>query len=182
MPKYEKQVHLDALKLYMEMGGMSREFLAAFGSKFGKSDTTAFRWAREGNWKARAKEPIDEAIEELKEADKLESKELIIGFLEMAQNSLDGIDIEKGYIEAIFGTAFKRIPTKKEPNPENALKVDSITDMERLVNMQVKLINAQQGWVKLGLLLAGEPDSHTEHSGSVNIAQAIMDGTYYKRS
>lgn len=182
MPKFEKAIHLDAFMLYAQYGVMSQDFLREFESKFGKAESTAYRWAKEGNWKARAKEPIDKAVEELKEEQKINAKEVIIAFLDVAQNSMDAIETKEGYIDGIFGTAFERIPRPEKPKPENALVVDSIDDMERLVNMQVKLINAKQGWIKTVLLLAGKPDSHTEHSGSVNITQAIMNGNYYEES
>lgn len=165
MPKNDQAVYQAAYMLYAEMGGMSPAFVAEFGRKFGKSDRTARRWEKKHGWKERALEPIDEAVEELKEEQKINAKEIIIAFLDVAQNSMDAIETKEGYIDGIFGTAFERIPTPKTPKPENALVVDSIDDMERLVNMQVKLINAKQGWIKTVLLLAGEPDSRIEHSG-----------------
>lgn len=180
MPKLETPITLDAFRLYMEMGGMSPDFIGRFRTEFGKSRTTAYDWEKDLDWKERAQEPIDEAIEELKEEERLNAREIIIGFLDLAQTSLDGIDTKIGYIDAIYGTAFKRIPTEKKPEPENAIVVTSIEDMERLVNMKVKLINAQQAWVKTVLLLAGEPDSRPDVN--VSVSQAIMEGSYYKKS
>lgn len=164
MPKTEKAIHLDAFMLYAQMGGMSQEFLSEFEKKIGKSEKTAYRWEKELEWDARAKEPIDEAVEELKEEEKINAKEIIIGFLDLAETSMTGIDTKISYIDAIYGTAFERIPTEKVPKPKNPIVVNSIEDMERLVNMKVKLINAQQAWVKMVLGMAGEPDSRAEHT------------------
>ncbi len=180
MPKLETMITLDAFKLYLAMGGMNSEFIGKFKKQFGKSQSTAYDWERDLDWKVRAKEPIDEAVEELKEEEKLNAKEIIIGFLDLAQVSMAGIDTKIGYIDAIYGTAFERIPTEKKPEPENAIVVTSIEDMERLVNMKVKLINAQQAWVKTVLLLAGEPDSRPDVN--LSVSQAIMEGSYYKKS
>jgi len=180
MPKVEKAIHLDALKLYMEMGGMSQAFLSEFEKKIGKSEKTAYRWEKELEWDARAKEPIDEAVEELKEAEKINAKEVVVGFLDLARTSLDGIDTKESYIDGIFGTAFDRIPTKDKPNPDNALEVKSIEDMRSLVAMQIQLINAKQAWIKTVLLLVGEPDSRPDVN--VSVSKAIMEGTYYKVS
>ena len=180
MPKNEKPVHLNAFKLYMEMGGMSPEFLTAFASKIGKSDSSAFRWAKDFNWKARAKEPKAAAIQELETEKKLDAQELIAGFLTLCDTRITDIGIRKGYIDAIYATAFKQIPTPEKPNPENALRVDTIEDMERLIKMQVALMKEEQNFAKLALLLVGEPDHRTETN--INIAQAAMNGSYYKES
>ena len=180
MPKVEKAIHLDAFKLYLAMGGMNPEFLQKFAKDFDKSENTAYRWAKSYGWKARAQEPIDEAVEELKQEEKLNAKELVSGFLDLCKNRMDGTATQKSYIEAIFGTAFDRIPSEKNPKPKNALEVKTIQDMESLVRMHSMLEKGEQAWVKLGLLLAGEPDSRAEHN--INIAQAIMDGSYYKES
>ncbi len=180
MPKVEKAIHLDAFKLYMETGGMSQEFLAQFRTKTGKSRRTAYDWEKAYEWKERAREPKAVAIQELETEKKLDAQELIAGFLDLCDTRISDIGIRKGYIDAVFGTAFDRIPTPEKPKPKNPIKVDTIEDMERLVKMQVALMKEEQNWAKLALLLMGEPDSRTETN--VNIAQAIMDGTYYKRS
>ena len=180
MAKLETGITLDAFKLYMEMGGMSSEFIGKFQKEFGKSQSTAYDWERDLDWKQRAKEPVDEAVEELKEEGKLNAKEIIVAFLDVAKNSMDGIEIKEGYIDGVFGTARKRIPIPGNPVPKDAIVVNSIEDMERLVNMHVKLINAKQAWVKTVLLLAGEPDSRADVN--VSVSQAIMEGNYYKKS
>jgi len=182
MPKFEKAIHLDAFKLYTEYGAVTKEFLAQFGTKFGKSARTAKRWAEELDWKERAKKPVEEAIQELEAEEKLNAQELISGFLDLCRTRVESIGKKTTYIDAVFSTAFDRIPSKENPEPENSIVVESIEDMERLGNMQVKMVNAEIQLAKLALLLVGEPDSHAEHSGSVNITQAIMDGSYYKES
>lgn len=180
MPKYEKAIHLDAFKLYIQFGMMSKEFLREFEKQTGKSGKTAYAWEKDFDWKARAKEPINEAIQELEEEEKLNAKELVAGFLDLCKNRMDGSATHKSYIEAIFGTSFERIPSEKNPKPKNALEVKTLQDMESLVRMHSMIERGEQAWVKIGLLLAGEPDSRSEHT--INLAQAIMDGTYYKES
>lgn len=180
MPKTEKAIHLDALKLYMQYGMMSKDFLREFEKQTGKSGKTAYAWEKDFDWKRRAREPVEDAIEELKEEDKLNAKELVSGFLALCQSRMDGTATQRGYIDAIFGTAFDRIPSEKNPKPKNALEVKTIQDMESLVRMHSMLERGEQAWVKIGLLLAGEPDSRSETT--LNIAQAIMNGNYYKRS
>ena len=165
MPKLETTITLEAYRLYMSSGGMNSEFIGKFKKEFGKSQSTAYDWERDLAWKQRAKEPIDEAIEELKQEEKLNAKELVAGFLDLCKNRMDGSATQKSYIEAIFGTAFDRIPSEKNPKPKNALKVETIQDMESLVRMHSMLEKGEQAWVKLGLVLAGEPDSHTRLSG-----------------
>ena len=179
MPKAKKAIELDVFALYIEMGGMSQEFVAEVGRKFGKSDRTLRRWEKEGSWKEKAREPKAVAIQELETEQKVDAKELIAGFLDLCHTRITDIGIRKGYIDAIYATALHRIPTP-ENNPENPLKVDTIEDMERLTKMQVSLMKEEQNWAKLALLLVGEPDSRTETT--INIAQAVMDGTYYKES
>jgi len=180
MPKAKKTIELDVLKLYMEMGGMSQEFVAEVGRKFGKSGRTLRRWEKEGDWKAKAEEPKATAIQELEAEKKLDAQELIGGFLDLCDTRIADIGTRKGYIDAIYSTAFDRIPNKENPKPENPIVVDTIEDMERLVKMQVSLMKEEQNWAKLALLLVGEPDHRTETN--INIAQAAMDGTYYKES
>ena len=180
MPKAKKAIELDVFALYIEMGGMSQEFVAEVGRKFGKSDRTLRRWEKEGSWKEKAREPKAVAIQELETEQKVDAKELIAGFLDLCDKRISDIGIRKGYIDGIYATAFERIPTKKKPNPDNALRVDTIEDMERLTKMQVSLMKEEQNWAKLTLLLVGEPDHRTETT--INIAQAVMDGTYYKES
>lgn len=165
MPKIEKAIHLDAFKLYIQFGMMSKDFLREFEKQTGKAGKTAYAWEKDFNWKQRAHEPAAEAIEELKQEEKLNAKELVSGFLDLCKNRMDGSATQKSYIEAIFGTAFERIPSEKNPKPQNALEVKTIQDMESLVRMHSMLERGEQTWVKLGLLLAGEPDSHTRLSG-----------------
>ena len=155
MPKVEKAIHQQAFKLYMEMGGMSPAFLTAFASKTGKSDSTAFRWQRERNWKERIKEPVDEAVEELKEADKLNAEELIGGLLDLCRNRMDGLATQAGYITSIFATAFDKIQSGE-------LKVESISDLKELVLAGSRLMRDEQGYMRLLLTLVGEPEKIME--------------------
>jgi len=174
MPKVEKAIHLDAFKLYVAMGGMSPEFLAQFGTEIGKSARTAKRWESELDWQERAKQPAAAAVAELEQAEKLDAQELISGFLDLCEHRLESVGIQKTYIDAIFATAFARIPTPVKPNPENPLAVKTIEDMDKLVNMQVKYMREEQAWTKLALLLVGEPDSRNETT--IRIIDVLREG------
>ena len=182
MPKLETAITLEAYMMYMEHGGINLDFLGKFQQKFGKGKSTAYGWEKDLHWKERAKQPVQEAVEELEEEEKLDAKELISGILDLCSVRVKDIATKTSYINAVFGTAFKRIPSDDNPEPENPIVVNSIEDMERLSNMQVRMIKAEIDLAKLTLVLVGEPDSHTEHSGSVNITQAIMNGSYYEES
>lgn len=141
---------------------MSPRFLTAFGSKTGKSDSTAFRWQRELNWKERIQKPVDDAVEDLGKLRELNAEELISGFLDLCRTRVSAIGIRASYIEAIFATAFERIPSPENPHPDNPLEVKTIEDMERIVRMQSLMEKEEQAWAKLSLLLVGEPDSRME--------------------
>ncbi len=180
MPKTEKAIHQKAFAIYTEMGGMSPAFFAQFRTKFGKSRRTAYDWEKAFGWKERAKEPADEAVAELKEEGKLNAKELVSGFLDLCQTRMDGMGAEKSYVGAMFATAFDRIPSEENPEPENPLEIKTLEDMDRLVRMGATISREEREWVKLGLVLAGEPDSRNETTH--NLAQAIMDGNYFKES
>jgi hypothetical protein len=158
MPKVEKAIHLDAYKLYVEMGGLNKAFLAAFGNKFGKSDRTAFRWAAEFDWERRAAEPAQAAIAELQEAGKLRTEELIEGLLDLSRVRMDSVDVKTGYLDAIFATVFERIKTPQNPNPENPIEITNIGDLTELIRANTQLIRAEQGYMKIVLALVGEPE------------------------
>lgn len=174
MPKVEKAIHLDAFKLYMEMGGMSPEFLSQFVADFGKNVRTAQRWEKDLDWVKRAKEPIQEAVAALEETEKLDAQELIAGFLDMCKTGFSNIETKASYIDAIFGTAYDRIPNASNPTPENPIVVESIEDMDRLANMDVKLIKAKIELAKLALLLVGEPDSRSETT--IRLIDVLREG------
>ena len=163
MPKVEKAIHLDAFKLYMQYGEVNQEFLSRFGTEFGKSARTAKRWAEELNWKERAKEPIDEAVEDLKESQKLNAEELISGLLDLCRNRMDGLEAQSGYLKAIFGTVFERIVTPDNPKPKKTpIEVESIPDLKELILAQSRLIRDEQGYMRLLLTLVGEPEKIME--------------------
>lgn len=162
MPKVEKAVHLDAYKLYMEMGGRTPAFMSAFVQKFKRNDRTARRWENDFSWKERAKKPIDEAIEELEESQKLDAEELIGGLLDLCRNRMDGLATQASYLEAIFGTAFKRIPSAKIPEPENPIEVTSISDLNELVLAKSRLIKDEQAYMRLLLTMVGSPEQILE--------------------
>lgn len=155
MPRVEKAIHLEALKLYMEMGGMSQEFLAAFERKIGKSEKTAYRWEKDLNWKRRARVPIEEALEELEESQKLNAEELIGGLLDLCRTRMDGLATQSGYITSIFATAYDKIQSGE-------LKVESISDLKELVLAGSRLIRDEQGYMRLILMLVGNPEQIME--------------------
>lgn len=171
MPKVEKAIHLDAFKLYMEMGGINLDFLGKFGKKFGKSKSTAYGWEKAFDWKARAKEPISEAVRELEAEQKLDATELIGGLLDLCQNRMDGLATQAGYIKAIFATAFDRITTGQ-------LKVESISDLKELVLAQSRLARDEQAYMRLVLTLIGEPEKIMEDRmilQFVGLPEGILD-------
>ncbi len=151
MPKVEKAIHLDAFMLYVEMGGMSPAFVSAFVRKFGKSEKTCYRWQKDHDWKRRIKEPVDEAVEELQAEEKLNAEELISGFLDLCRTRMSGIELETGYIRAIFATAFEKIKTGK-------LKVDTISDLSELIRAESRLIRDEQNYMRLVMMLIGKPE------------------------
>lgn len=155
MPKVEKPIHLDAFKLYMEYGGITPEFLSRYVKEFGKTDRTAYRWEEDLNWKERAKKPIEEAVEELQAAEKLNVEELIGGLLDLCQNRMDGLSKQADYIKAIFSTAFDTITSGE-------LKVECISDIKELVLAQSRLVRDEQAYIRLILTLVGEPEKIME--------------------
>lgn len=162
MPKTEKAIHLDAFKLYMEMGGMNSEFLGKFYKTFGRKQSTAYGWEKAFGWKERAKKPIDDAIEELEEAQKLNAEELISGLLDLCRNRMDGLATQASYIEAVFATAFDRIPNAENPNPENPLIVGCVADLKELVLAKSRLVRDEQAYMRLLLTMVGSPEKILE--------------------
>lgn len=164
MPKVEKAIHLEAFKLYMEFGEVNKEFLARFGTEFGKSARTAKRWAKELNWKERAKPPIDEVVEELEEAGKLDAREIILGFLDLVQHRMTEAGERAEYMKAIFATAFDRIPTPDNPEEgiDKPIVITDILDMDRLSRAIQRIMREEQAWIRSTLLLIGEPEAITE--------------------
>lgn len=162
MPKVEKAIHLDAFKLYMEIGGMSPDFLSQFGKEIGKSARTAKRWEKDLDWKERAKKPITEAVENLEAAQTVNAEELITGLLDLCQNRMEGLETQATYLRAIFGTVFPRIPTPENPNPENAIKINSIGELKELVLAQSRLARDEQAFMRLVLTLVGKPEQILE--------------------
>lgn len=158
MAKIEKAIHVDAFKLYMENGGMSEGFLAKFCKETGKSRRTAYDWEKGFGWKTRAQEPIDEAIEELKQTDKLNAEELISGLLDLCRNRMDGLAVQASHIEAIFATVFDRIPSPDNPEPKNPIVVNSIADMKELTLARSRMIRDEQAYMRLLLTMVGQPE------------------------
>lgn len=168
MPKVEKAIHLQAFKLYMEMGGMSKAFLSAFVGKFGKSGRTAERWQKDLNWKERANVPIDEAIVELEETGKLDPSEIILGFLDLVRHRMTEAGERVQYMKGIFATAFDRIPTPENTvemireKKQEPLEIKDILDMDRLSRSIQRIMREEQAWIRSTLLLIGEPEAITE--------------------
>jgi hypothetical protein len=171
MPKVEKAIHLDAFKLYMEMGGMSPAFLGRFRTEFKRSRTTAYDWQKDFDWEARAKKPIDAAVEKLEEQQALDAEELIGGLLDLCRNRMDGLETQLDYIKGIFATAFDRIQS-------GDLKVESISDLKELVLAGSRLIRDEQGYMRLLLTLVGKPEQIMEDRmvvQFVGLPEGILD-------
>lgn len=162
MPKVEKAIHLQAFRLYLEMGGMSPAFLQKFGKEFGRSGNTAYRWAQSFGWNERAKKPVDEAIENLETEQVLNTEEFISGLLDLCRSRMEGLATQSGSTQAIFASIFDRIVTDENPNPENPLEVKSIFDLKELVLAQSRLIKDEQGYMRILLTLIGSPERITE--------------------
>jgi hypothetical protein len=157
MPKVEKAIHLDAFKLYMKMGGMSPAFIGRFRTEFGKSRTTAFDWQKAFDWKARLKTPIDEAVQELEEADKLNAEELIGGLLDLCRNRMEGLAGQSEEIKAIMAISLERTKAGKPK-----LKATNISEVAELVRAQSRLVRDEQAYMRLLLTLVGEPEKIME--------------------
>lgn len=173
MPKFEKGIHQDAFKLYMKMGGMSPAFLSAFVGEFGKSGRTAERWQKDFDWKRRIKEPIDEAVQELQDADKLNAEELISGLLDLCRNRMDGLKEEAIEIRLILATAFKKGKDKKP-----ILKATSISEVAELVRAKSRLIRDEQAYMRLLLTMVGSPEQILEERmvvQFVGLPEGILD-------
>lgn len=172
MPKNEKAIHLDAFKLYMEMGGITPEFMAQFGAEIGKSARTAKRWESELGWKERAKKPITEAVEKLEAEQTINAEELITGLLDLCQNRMEGLETQAGYLKAIFATSFDKIQAGQ-------LKVESISDLKELVLAQSRLARDEQAYMRLVLTLVGKPEQILEDRMIVQwvgVPEGLFDG------
>lgn len=169
MPKVEKPLHLEAFKLYAEMGGMSQEFLSHFVARFDKSVRTAQRWEKNLDWKRRAAEPINEAIEELQEEGKLRTEELVEGLLDLTRVRMDGIAIKHSQLDAIFATAFERIPTPENPEPDNPIQIENLSQLNELILAGSRLIREEQGYMRIVLALVGEPEQALEEKMLVEL-------------
>lgn len=173
MPKFEKAVHLDAFRLYMQYGATTPAFLTAFASKFGKSESTAFRWQRDLDWKERAKKPIDEAVEELEAAQKLNAEELISGLLDLCRNRMDGLAGQAQGIKLIIAEALKK---NKKGKP--LLKAGNISEVAELVRAESRLIRDEQAYVRLLLTMVGSPEQILEERmivQFVGLPEGILD-------
>ena len=155
MPKVEKAIHLDAFRLYMKMGGITPDFLTAFAKQTGKSEKTAYRWAKDLGWKERAKKPIDAAVEKLEAEQKVNAEELIGGLLDLCRKRMDGLEQEAGYLTAIFATAFEKIQSGN-------LKVETISDLAELIRAKSRLVRDEQAYMRLVLTLVGKPEQIME--------------------
>lgn len=175
MPKNENANHLKAYQLYMEMGGMSPAFFARFRIEFGKSRRTAYDWEKSFGWKERAKQPLEEALENLQEAGTLDAEELVSGFLDLCRARIEDAGLWSEYFKGIFATAFERIPNPENPEPENPLVVGSIRDMVDLARAQTMLMRTEQAWVRLCLTLVGEPERIMEDRMIVELVGMTED-------
>lgn len=170
MGKLETAITLEAFMMYMEHGGISLDFLGKFQQKFGKGKSTAYGWEKDLDWKERAKQPIQEAVEELTEAQKLNAEEVIIGLLDLCQTRMDGLSTKAGYIDAIFSTAFDKIQAGQ-------LKVETISDLAELIRAQSRLVRDEQAFMRLVLTLVGKPETIMEERMIVEFA-GLPDGFY----
>ncbi len=157
MPKFEKAIHLAAFKLYMEYGATTPEFLSSFEKQTGKSAKTAYRWAQDFNWKERARKPIDEAVQQLEESQKLNAEELISGLLGLAKERMDGLSEQVTEIKSILASAFNK---GKDQKP--LLKARSISELAELVRAESRLIRDEQAYIRLVLTLVGKPEQIME--------------------
>jgi hypothetical protein len=167
MPRTEKNIHLQAYAFYMKEGGYAdKAFLEAFRKKFGKSARTFWRWYKDFGWGQREAERVDQVIEEavaeLSEAGKLDPSEIILGFLDLVQHRMTEAGERAEYMKAIFATAFDRIPSADNPNPENPIVIKDILDMDRLSRAIQRIMREEQAWIRSTLLLVGEPEAITE--------------------
>lgn len=172
MPKNEKAIHLDAFKLYMQFGMMSKEFLREFEKKTGKAGKTAYSWEKDFDWKERAKKPIIEAVEKLEAEQTINAEGLITGLLDLCQNRMEGLETQAGYLKAIFATSFDRIQAGQ-------LKVESISDLKELVLAQSRLVRDEQAYMRLVLTLVGKPEQILEDRMIVQwvgVPEGLFDG------
>ncbi len=162
MPQVEKPLHLEAFRLYTQYGGRTKAFMTEFVQKFGRNDRTARRWEKDFDWEARAAEPIEEAITELQEEGKLRTEELVEGLLDLTRTRMDGIAFKHSQLDAIFATAVDRIPTKKNPEPDNPIEIESLSQLNELILAGSRLIREEQGYMRIVLALVGEPEQALE--------------------
>lgn len=175
MPKTEKAVHLEAFKLYMEMGGMSQEFVAELGRKCGKSGRTARRWEKEFEWKERAKKPIDAAVEKLEAEQQINAEELISGLLVLCKTRMDGLATQTDDIKAVLAESFKRTKAGKL-----RIKTTNIAEVTDLVRAQSRLVRDEQAYMRLVLTLVGKPEQIMEDRmvvQFVGLPEGLFDDT-----
>lgn len=153
--RVEKAEHVKAFKLYLEMGGISPEFLSAFAKQTGKTEKTAYRWQADFNWKERAKKPIVEAVEKLEAEQQINAEELISGLLDLCKTRMDWVKSETESIKAIFATAYEKIQAGE-------LKVESISDLTELIRAQSRIFRDEQAYMRLILMIVGKPEQIME--------------------
>lgn len=167
MPPTERAIHHKAYAFYLEKGAYAdKAFLKAFQSKFGKTARTFWNWYKDFGWSDReadrVNEVVEEAVEELTETGELDPKDIILGFLDLVKYRMIDAGERAEYLKGIFATAFDRIPSPDNPEPEHPIIVETILDMDRLSRSIQRIAREEQAWMRSTLLLIGEPESIIE--------------------
>jgi len=132
---------------------------------------TLRNWSRSDNWQERVKL---RDIENSKKQQTKTDQEVVntkADYRKMIKERLGELRTEKGYLTKAYATAKKKLE-------DGTLEVGSVKELTELSRAMQGLLKAEESMMKTDLLMMGEADSRTE----TNIAQAIMDGTYYKES
>lgn len=178
--EYQKEIAFDryyAMGGARELKGLARGLVGAEGFE-DRAPTwkTVKRWSADNNWQERAK--LRDISNSKKEQDKTD-KEVVntkADYRKQIKERLGNINTDLGYLKTSFGTAKKKLEDEK--NTE--LEVKSIKELVELAKAMQGMYKEEQNLMKLDLLMMGEADSHSEMSG--NLAQEIIEGTYFKRS
>lgn len=158
----ETKEHTDAFNEYYLMG--DKRSLTVLAGDRGVSVKTTKKWSAEFNWQERIK--LRDIEIGRKTTEKVDDQ-----IVNTKADYRRDIKLSMQPVKAAINSAI--IKNKKTGKAKLNFSVEDAKDLKAMVDSLEKLI-------KVDLVIMGEPDSRTETN--TNIAQAIMDGDYYKRS
>lgn len=177
----ETKRHGDAFDEYYAMG--SKRSYASLADHLNVTDRTIKRWAKEFNWQERIVQrdyEINRKTEEKTNKAIVNTKADYRAEIGKDLKELDAIGSR--IIKLLADVADKLTPGMNEKGEviPPAIEIKSVEDLNKMVSSLKQYRDIKKDLVKLDMELIGESEGLRDVS--INIAEAIMDGNYYKES